>query len=849
MKERLKFVQTAHDEVPPEKLRWKCPLDLFDFQTTNDLKSTPKIIGQPRAIQAIKTGLQIKHPGYNIYVSGLTGTGRSSTVNQILKQVDKQKEVPDDKLYVHNFKDNDRPRLIRLPAGKGKSFCKDMQHLVESFRQNLPSIFESDEYKNSLEALTDAYRTRQRDIFQRFEKIVSEAGFAVVQIQTGKFTRPDLMPVLENNPVQWEDLEKMVSEQKYPSEKLEEQKKQYFDFKKELDKVLASGHDLERKLREEIEMIIRKFGSPYIEDLINDIQDRYQNPSVSEFLDEIQEYTLAEIPIFLKKEDKPATPSGGVHAFLDPFKFYKVNLLVDNSRCKRPPVIIETAPNYKNLFGTIEKMVDRTGNWLSDFTNIKAGSILRADGGVLVINLMEALIEPLVWKTLKRTLKYGQLEIDSPEALSFFGQSALKPEPIKLELKVVLIGDKQSYLFLYHYDEDFKKIFKISADFDDQMDRNKQHILDCAGFIKRLCDQEKILPFDPSGVAAIIEQSIRMTDRQDKLSTRFSDVADLIRESGFWARDAQSDVVTNEHVMKAVEQNIYRRSLIENRIQEYYDEGMIIIDTSGRKTGQINGLAVYNYGDASFGKPTRITATISFGRAGIINIEREAELSGKIHDKGIQILSGYLRSQFAQDKPLALTASICFEQSYGGVDGDSASSTELYLLLATLADLPIRQDIAVTGSVNQHGEIQPIGGANEKIEGFFDICRQRRLTGTQGVIIPIQNLADLQLRQDVVDAVANGRFHIWAVECIEDGLEILTGVQAGKRTSHGKWEKNTIFDRVDRKLTALALGIQEFFTSQETKSAATGTRPPKGPAIPPPPKQPTRKDDDETDRN
>jgi len=490
--------------------------------------------------------------------------------------------------------------------------------------------------------------------------------------------------------------------------------------------------------------------------------------------------------------------------------------------------------------------VDRSGNWTSDFTNIKAGSVLRADGGFLVINLLEAITEPFVWQTLKRTLKYGQLQIEPAESLAVFGQSALKPEPIVLDLKVVLIGDKRHYLMLYNNDDEFKKIFKISADFSGSMDRSKRHIMEYAGFIHRLTKQEDIMPMTPSGVAAVIEESIRIADHQDKLSARFSDVADLIREAGYWAESNRKTRIERVHVEKAVSDQIYRKQMIEEQVQEYITKGVIMIDTSGKKVGRINGLAVYGYGEYSFGKPARISATISLGKSGIVNIEREADLSGKIHDKGIQILAGFLRKRFAQDKPLALTTSICFEQSYGGIDGDSASSTELYLILATLANLPIRQDIAVTGSVNQHGEIQPIGGANEKIEGFYDLCKHRRLTGSQGVIIPHQNVKDLQLRQDVVDAVKNGKFNIWPVKTIDQGLEILTGVKSGKQRSNGKWETGTINFMANEKLEELALGIQKFYAAHEPKEKTPPGRPEKGaPVPPPPPKQPTRKDEDE----
>jgi lon-related putative ATP-dependent protease len=849
MKRDIKYSENLPDPLQPEQLRWRCPEEIFPFKCTKDFTAKTGIIGQPRAIHAIKTGLEIKSPGYNIFVSGLTGTGRSSTVQEILKELDRRHNIPDDKLYVNNFKEPDLPRLLRLPAGQGREFREDMQTLIGLFHKHLPGIFESKAYKKKIEALTELYRKQEMEIFQNFEKTVSSKGFTVVQIQMGNVTRPDLMPSVEGKPTPFDELDKLAEEGKFDPKNLDKLKKQYGKLRVNLEKILTRGRDLERRFRKEVEKNVREFGLPYIEELLKDLREKYVGESVKEYFDEIRDYTLNEIHIFLKKEEQSpqaALQLGSPPEKADPFKLYRVNLIVDNSHRTKTPAIVETAPNYKNLFGTIEKVVDRRGNWASDFMNIKAGSVLKAEGGYLVINLLEAISEPFVWKTLKRTLKYGQLEIESPEAHIMLGQTALKPQPVKLDLKVVLIGDKQHYLMLFNHDEDFKKIFKISADFNDKMDRTNKNILDYACFVKRITDNENLPAFDRSAVAAVVEESIRMADRQDKLSSRFSDVADLIREAGFWARPKKKKLVTRAHIEKAVEEQIYRRGLIEERLQEYIKDGLILIDTAGKKIGQINGLAVYDYGEYSFGKPAKITATVSLGKAGIINIEREAELSGKIHDKGIQILTGFLRNRFAQDKPLALSASICFEQSYGGIDGDSASSTELYLLLSTLAGIPIRQDIAVTGSVNQKGEIQPIGGVNQKIEGFYDVCKLKRLNGKQGVVIPHQNAKDLQLRQDVVDAVAKGKFHIWAVHSIDEGLEILTGVEAGKKKRSGKWESGTINALVDARLRELALGIQKFFDSNNKKLAPKGDRPPKGPPVPPPPpKQPTRKDEDE----
>jgi lon-related putative ATP-dependent protease len=844
----LKKVTEQPKSLAPDTLRWKCPEDIIDMDLAKRQSPQQKIIGQERAIEAIRTGLGIRKPGFNIFVSGLTGTGRSTTVKKILASIEQINGRLDDKLYVHNFKEPDYPRLIRLPAGQGKKFKKDMERLLAKFQEQLPGMFESDRFKTKLESLTEKYRERQRAMFKEFEKEANDAGFAVVQIQTGNFTRPDLLPIMEKSPISFDDMEKLVEEGKFEQDKAEELKKTYPKIKIKLDRILSKGRKIEQELQEEREKLVVKFGLPCVESYVNDMREKYPDEKVQEYLDEIQDYTLDTIHIFAKKEDaslKLPFGLGGSGKTQDPFKLYRVNLLVNNAGCKNAPVIIETSPNYKNLFGTIEKELEPNGGWTSDFTNVKAGSLLRADGGVLVINLLEAVSEPFVWTTLKRTLKYTQLQIEAPEAL-FFGQTALKPEPIQLDLKVVLIGDKQHHLILYNYDESFKKIFKICADFTDELPRTDKNIQKYANFIAHLSKRENLLPFTSSGITAIVEESLRMTGRQEKLSALFSDIADLARESNYWADIMKSKVIAREHIDRAIKEQKIRRSLIEDKISEYISDGIIMIDTAGTRKGQINGLAVYNYGEYMFGKPTRITSTISLGKSGVINIEREAELSGKIHDKGVAILSGFLRDRFAQNKPLAFSASICFEQSYSGIDGDSASSTELYLLLATLADVPIRQDIAVTGSVNQHGEIQPIGGVNEKIEGFFSVCKKRRLTGRQGVIIPHQNMKDLQLDTDVVEAVKAKKFHIFPVKTIDEGLEILTGFKSGSRRSSGKWETGTLMARIDQRLHELALGNQTFYDGNSGKTKEDVSRPSKSPPCPPKdPRRPTRKKDDD----
>jgi lon-related putative ATP-dependent protease len=542
----------------------------------------------------------------------------------------------------------------------------------------------------------------------------------------------------------------------------------------------------------------------------------YGGDKIKSYLEAMLEDMADNLQIFRTQGQQPQIPGlTPIMPEVDRFQPYQVNLIVDNSEQKGPPVLIEAYPTYRNIFGSIERIVDRSGVWRTDFSKIKAGSLLKANGGYLVFNLLDAIVEPGVWQALKRALKSEKLEIQTYDPFYFFTTSGLKPEPIELQTKVVVISDEYLYHLLLFYDEDVKKIFKVRADFDTSMDRNEESIRQFAQFIKMKTEEEKLRPLDRTAVAALVEQAIRMTGRQEKISTSFPAVTDLIREADYWAGQEKVNVIQEKHVDKAIEAKIYRSNKIEEHIQEMIDRGTLMIDVDGEVVGQVNGLAVYSMGDYMFGKPSRITASTSMGRAGIINIEREADMSGNTHNKGVLILSGYLRKKYAQDKPLTMSASIAFEQSYSGVDGDSASSTEIYALLSSLSGVPLKQYVAVTGSVNQKGEVQPIGGVNEKIEGFYDCCRKRGLTKKQGVMIPEANVKDLMLRKDVVEAVKKGQFHIYPVKSIDEGIEILTEKKAGERKADGFYPKDSVNGLVDTKLKELAEGLKEFATGEE----------------------------------
>jgi lon-related putative ATP-dependent protease len=805
------------EEVPVERLRWRCDPSTLPFETTETIQPCQEVIGQERGLEAIRVGIDINSIGYNIFVTGLAGTGRFTTIKCVLEEIEVKEKMPNDLCYINNFKNPDMPHMLILPAGQGNAFKKEMDTLIETLKKKIPLMFENETYLNKKKEVVERYRNKQAEMFREFEKKVNKENFALVQIQMGPYSRPGIFPVVEGNPVNIDQLETMVDEGKLSKEELGKAREKQAELINELEDIFKETRKSEKDVKEELASLDNEVISPVVKDSISDIKEKFENEKILGYLEEVQEDILANLSRFREKEEPPPSPLPGLilPQAVDSFTEYQVNVLVDNSETKKAPIIVETTPNYRNLFGTIERVVDRSGIWKTDFTHIKAGSLLRANGGFLIFNALEALVEPGVWPSLKRTLKNQVMEVQTYDPFYLFATSALKPEPIECNTKVIMIGDTYLYQLLYNMDDDFKKIFKIKADFDSVMNKDSGKIQQYASFIRKICDEEKLMPFDKTGIAAVVEYGVRMTGRQKKLSTRFHLIADLLREANYWAIKEGSQAVKEVHVDKAVEKKVYRVNLIEEKIQEMIDDGTILIDSDGMVVGQVNGLSVYNLGDYMFGKPSRITVKTSMGKAGIINIEREAEMSGPTHNKGVYILAGYLRGKYAQDKPITMSASICFEQSYSGVDGDSASSTEVYGLLSSLSGLPLHQDIAVTGSVNQKGEIQPIGGVNEKIEGFFDVCRAKGLTGKQGVMIPHLNIDDLMLRKDVVKAVEEGNFHIYPVKTIDQGIEILTGVEASERLGDGKFKEGSVNDLVDKKLQELGKKIKEFEGGEE----------------------------------
>ncbi|HVN47386.1 MAG TPA: ATP-binding protein [Bacteroidota bacterium] len=786
--------------LSPEKLRWQCNPRSLGVRTTDHVQPTRDIIGQERALRALRVGLEMNHFGYNIFVTGISGTGRTTTIKRLLKDFEQQQVELQDQCYVYNFKNPDTPLAIALPAGQGTGLKQDMEGFITDLCRDIPAVYESQRYQNARKKLVQHFQDRQKTILQDFERRVKERGFDLAQVQAGNALRPEIIPLVDNAQSSMDQIEALVQKGEFDKERFASMREVLGELEQQMAAVFRELRNIEKKVQESLSALEEQYVMPAVDDALNVLKIRYEYKKLHIYFDEIRDAISGTLDRFRKQQLTLPAAQEEEEPEEDLFLEFQVNVLVDNSETQHVPMVIETNPKYKNIFGSVERELEKGGVWRTDFTKIKAGSLLHANGGYLVLNALDILIEPGVWQDLKRTLRTGLIDIQSYEPMFGFMAASIKPEPIEINVKVIIIGDTELYHLLYYRDDDFKKIFKIRADFDFEMPNSARAIKQYICFIKMVCDDEKLIPFDNTALAHVIEFGVRLSGRKQKISTRFNVIADVVREAAYWAKKQHAPHVTNVHVKKAIDERVYRVKLMEDKIQEMIDNGTMMIDTKGAVIGQVNGLSVYESGEHAFGKPSRITARTAMGRSGVINIEREAEMSGPTHNKGVAILSGYFRSMFAQNKPLVMDASITFEQSYGGVDGDSASSTEIYAILSSLAGVPIRQDLAVTGSVNQKGEIQPIGGVNLKIEGFFDVCNARGLSGTQGVIIPIQNVHELMLREEVYEAVQKKKFHVYAVKSVDEGIEILTGVKAGKLRKDGSHEPNTVYARADAKL-------------------------------------------------
>jgi predicted ATP-dependent protease len=807
-----------HAELPLEKLRWRCELSRIPFETTAQAELREGFIGQDRALRALKMGVELSAPGYNVFVCGLAGTSRGGTIARMIEELHPPTKESLDRCYVNNFKLPDRPRLLTLPRGLANGFKKDMQAGLDFLRRRIPQVFEGEPFQRQKGRIVERFTVREKELMDDFTRRIAREQFALGHMQVGAVALPEIFPVLEGQMVPIEDISKMVHEGKLEGPVAEDIERKYEQFRQEFTVVYRKTLTLSRELASELSYLEQEAASVLVDGVIEELKEKYPGTDVSEYLEEVRHHLLDNLDPFKEREGEgehdedtpdglPKSPGGPER---DPFRVYGVNVILAHNDEDKSPVIFETTPTYANLFGTIQRAYDTRGGWTSDFMDLRGGSLLRADGGFLIMYSMEALSEVGVWRALKRTLNHNRLEIQPLEMFYPFGGSALKPEAIDINVKVILIGDRQMYELLYEYEEDFRKIFKVRVEFDEEMHMSDGVIAEYAGRLRALSEKENLYPFDRGAFAAMLEYGVRQAGRRNKVTARFIDIADLAREAHYDAAAAGESVVRAAHVRGALSSKMERHNLIETRLREMIEEGTLLVDVSGTRVGQVNGLSVLEIGGYSFGKPVRITATAALGKTGLINIEREANLSGRFHDKGVHIIAGYLRSRFAQDKPLSLAASICFEQSYSGVDGDSASSTEIYALASALSGLPLRQDIAVTGSINQQGDIQAIGGVNEKIEGFFDVCRINGLTGTQGVMMPDSNVEDLMLREDILDAVSAGKFHIWPVAKIEQGIEILTGTVAGQKNADGKYDPGTVFAMMDDRLRDMAKTLKEF---------------------------------------
>jgi len=807
-----------HAELPQVKLRWKCELSRIPFETTAQAELREGFIGQERALRALKMGAELSAPGYNVFVCGLAGTSRGGTIARMIEELHPPTKESLDRCYVNNFKLTDRPRLLALPRGHANSFKKDMQAGIDFLRRRIPQVFEGEPFQRQKGRIVERYTVREKELMDDFTRRIAREQFALGHMQVGAVALPEIFPVLEGQMVPIEDISKMVHEGKLDAPVAEDIERKYEQFRQEFTVVYRKTLTLSRELASELSYLEQEAASVLVDGVIEELKEKYPGPSVAEYLEEVRHHLLDNLDPFKEREGEgehdeetpdglPKMPGGPER---DPFRVYGVNVILAHNDDETSPVIFETTPTYANLFGTIQRAYDTRGGWTSDFMDLRGGSLLRADGGFLIMYSLEALSEVGVWRALKRTLNHNRLEIQPLEMFYPFGGSAQKPEAIEINVKVILIGDRELYEMLYDYEEDFRKIFKVRVEFDEEMAMSDGVIAEYAGRLRALSEKESLYPFDRGAFAAMLEYGVRQAGRRNKVTARFVDIADLAREAHYNAAAAGESVVRAAHVRGALSSKMERHNLIETRIREMIEEGTLLVDVCGKRVGQVNGLSVLEIGGYSFGKPVRITATAALGKTGLINIERESNLSGRFHDKGVHIIAGYLRSLFAQDKPLSLAASICFEQSYSGVDGDSASSTEIYALASALSGLPLRQDIAVTGSINQQGDIQAIGGVNEKIEGFFDVCRIKGLTGTQGVMMPASNVEDLMLREDIIEAVAAGKFHIWPVAKVEQGIEILTGTEAGQKNGDGKFEPGTVFALIDDRLRDMARTMKEF---------------------------------------
>ena len=792
----------AITKLTSEQLYRKCDAAKFDFTTTADLEERLSALGQDRAICAVELGINIKSRGYNLFCLGPEGTGKTSLVKRILEKEGKQRPTPDDWAYVYNFDEPHKPIAVNFPAGAAAGFAKDMEEFAYAMEHDLPEAVKNELYEEQLSVIREKYQEKRNDYVKVLQKkakgkkvslLHMPMGVVVAPMKNGEIISPDVFDTLSDD----EKNEIMAD-----LNAMQEEIAQHQD----------DAPGWEEKQTEEIKKLQEKLVKDAIKKPINDIKQKYRgNKKVAEYLKAVQNYILENIPSFVPNYDqdsKPQTeeePMAGLLSQLknqqeeDKYSKFKVNVVVKNVPDSGAPIVLLDHPTQGNLVGKVER-IQQFGALITDFTLIKGGALHRANGGFLLIDARKLLLQPYSWDSLKRALASKEIKIEAPSEDTSFSTISLDPQPIPLDVKVVMTGDAELYDLLSERDPDFSDYFKVEADFGMIIDRTDENEVEYAKLIGSLTKKKNLRSLNKQAVARVIEYSSRLADDSEKLTAHVSSIGDLLKEADYWARKSKASQIGKNHVDQAIKSQIYRSDRVNRAMLEQIDKGTILLDVKGERVGQINGLVVYNFTRNSFGKPTRITTQVRLGRGEFINIERETNMSGPIHTKGVLILQALIANRFAKRSPLSLSASIVFEQSYGGVDGDSASSTEYYCMLSAIANLPIKQSLAVTGSINQFGEIQPIGGVNEKIEGFFEVCKYNGLTGKQGVIIPRTNVVNLMLREDVLEAVENGQFSIYAIDDVDDGIELLTGIPAGKADKRGRFPKGTVNYMVQQSL-------------------------------------------------
>ncbi len=819
------------DALPADALRTRFDPSDFGFETTDDLPAETEVVGQDRAVEALDFGMSIDAEGYNVFALAPPGTGRRPLVQHLLEEQAAGEETPPDLCYVNRFDDEREPRALRLPAGRGRELKEDVDALIEELQTALPGTFESEEYRSRREMIQEEVQEGQEAALDDLQARAREDGIALIRTPQGfVFT-----PLDDGEVVPPEEVESM------PEEEREQVQQTIEAYQEELQDILQKMPEHQREARQRIEDLNEEMATLVVDDLIEDLRDAYADfDDVVAFLGSVRDDIIENVDVFVQAAQQGPSPGqqgpqqmmqqqgqqdGGQQGARAPdgafWRRYRVNLLVDHEETDGAPVVYEDNPNYQTLVGQVEQIA-QMGALVTDFNLIRPGALHEANGGYLIVEARQLLTQPYAWEGLKRALQNEEIQIESPgQALGLIRTLTLEPEAVPLDVKLVVVGERMLYYLLDALDPDMDRLFKVMADFDDQIDRDAAREDAYADLIATTVDEHDLRPFDRSGVARVFEHSLRLVGDTEKLSARVEEIRDLLTEADHWAQDDGADTVTGDHVQRAIDAQIRRAGRLRDRVQETIEREKIYIDTTGATVGQVNGLSYLEAGGFSFGRPHRITARVRLGEGEIVDIEREAALDGPLHSKGVLILSGFLEGRFAQRSPLSLSARLVFEQSYGGIDGDSASSAELYALLSALAEVPLKQNLAVTGSVNQRGVVQPIGGVNEKVEGFFDVCEERGLAGDQGVLIPAANTDNLMLRPDVVAAVEAGAFHIYPVETVDQGIELLTGMEAGTRDEQGAFPDGTINAKVEARLRTFADRRRRFARTDGDPQSAT----------------------------